>query len=211
MAGVEELRAQLKEAEAALAVDPSDAELRQLTVELRTLIQSASGAEPEAADDGRYVLWLCKMLMYCSEDIFADEDAVKRAPKRARAAEPSAAPKPAAAAPVAATSQTVEIVDSDEGDDAAPELEADELDVKVVGDDLPEAISTFAQAGLHPLMLRNIEKVAGYRRPTIVQKYSLPILLKRRDLLATAQTGALTAHTSRSLTLLKAVVRRERS
>lgn len=56
MAGVEELRAQLREAEEALAANPADAELRQLTVELRALIQSAGGAgagEPEGADEGR--------------------------------------------------------------------------------------------------------------------------------------------------------------
>ena len=53
MASVEELRAQLQEAEAALAADPNDAELRQLTVELKTLIQSGV-AEGGSADEGRY-------------------------------------------------------------------------------------------------------------------------------------------------------------
>ena len=54
MASVEELRAQLQEAEAALAADPNDAELRQLTVELKTLIQSAIVEEGASADEGRY-------------------------------------------------------------------------------------------------------------------------------------------------------------
>lgn len=114
---------------------------------------------------------------------------MKRAPKRARADEPPKAPAPAAAAAPAPAAQDLDAQDSDEGESGAPELEADELEVKVVGDDLPGAVTSFAQAGLHPLIMRNIEKVAGYRRPTVVQKYSLPILLKRRDLLATAQTG----------------------
>jgi hypothetical protein len=52
MASLEELQAQLKEAETALSADPSDVELKQLVEELRGLAQSAS-VDAQEGDDGR--------------------------------------------------------------------------------------------------------------------------------------------------------------
>lgn len=49
-------------------------------------------------------------------------------------------------------------------------------------------ITSFAESGLDPAILTNI-KLSKYDKPTPVQKYSIPILLSERDLMASAQTG----------------------
>lgn len=47
---------------------------------------------------------------------------------------------------------------------------------------------TFEAAGLHPVMLRNVE-LAGYKVPTPIQKYCLPGIAAGYDVIAIAQTG----------------------
>ena len=47
---------------------------------------------------------------------------------------------------------------------------------------------TFKDAGLHPVMLRNVE-LAGYQVPTPIQKYCLPAIAMGHDVIAIAQTG----------------------
>lgn len=47
----------------------------------------------------------------------------------------------------------------------------------------------FADLKLHPWIEENIKK-SGYDRPTPVQKYSIPTLNARRDLMSCAQTGS---------------------
>lgn len=49
-------------------------------------------------------------------------------------------------------------------------------------------ISSFADAGLHPIMLENI-RLCGYKVPTPIQAYGIPAILAGRDLMAVAQTG----------------------
>lgn len=51
-----------------------------------------------------------------------------------------------------------------------------------------DAISQFEDAGLHPVMLRNIE-LCGYKVPTPIQAYCLPSILTGHDIIAVAQTG----------------------
>lgn len=46
----------------------------------------------------------------------------------------------------------------------------------------------FGDAGLHPVMLKNIE-LCGYERPTPIQAYCLPAILSNHDVIAVAQTG----------------------
>ena len=46
----------------------------------------------------------------------------------------------------------------------------------------------FENAGLHPVMYKNIE-LCGYKVPTPIQAYCLPSILKNRDVIAVAQTG----------------------
>lgn len=52
----------------------------------------------------------------------------------------------------------------------------------------PDPIRAFKDAALHPIMLSNVEK-CGYVIPTPIQAYTIPAVLKGRDIIATAQTG----------------------
>ncbi|SZF00554.1 unnamed protein product [Blumeria hordei] len=50
-------------------------------------------------------------------------------------------------------------------------------------------IFSFKEAGLHPVMLKNVE-LAGYSIPTPIQQYCLPAVFKGYDIVASAQTGS---------------------
>ncbi|XP_053154234.1 probable ATP-dependent RNA helicase DDX4 isoform X2 [Hemicordylus capensis] len=65
----------------------------------------------------------------------------------------------------------------------------DNILVEVSGLDPPPAILTFEEAGLCQTLVKNIAR-AGYFKLTPVQKYSIPIVLAGRDLMACAQTGS---------------------
>lgn len=52
----------------------------------------------------------------------------------------------------------------------------------------PDPIRAFQDAGLHPVMLSNVEK-SGYTIPTPIQAYTIPAVIKGKDIIATAQTG----------------------
>ncbi|XP_058536173.1 probable ATP-dependent RNA helicase DDX4 isoform X2 [Ochotona princeps] len=65
----------------------------------------------------------------------------------------------------------------------------DTILVEVSGQDPPPAILTFEEANLCQTLNNNIAK-AGYTKLTPVQKYSIPIILAGRDLMACAQTGS---------------------
>ncbi|XP_021117073.1 probable ATP-dependent RNA helicase DDX4 [Heterocephalus glaber] len=65
----------------------------------------------------------------------------------------------------------------------------DTILVEVSGHDAPPAILTFEEANLGQTLNNNIVK-AGYTKLTPVQKYSIPIILAGRDLVACAQTGS---------------------
>jgi len=54
---------------------------------------------------------------------------------------------------------------------------------------VPEPITTFTNPPLDDHLISNIE-LAGYKVPTPVQKYSVPIVMSGRDLMACAQTGS---------------------
>uniref|UniRef100_A0A8C5SM28 RNA helicase n=1 Tax=Laticauda laticaudata TaxID=8630 RepID=A0A8C5SM28_LATLA len=65
----------------------------------------------------------------------------------------------------------------------------DNILVEVSGLDPPPAILNFEEAGLCETLTKNIARV-GYFKLTPVQKYSIPIVLAERDLMACAQTGS---------------------
>ncbi|XP_068858248.1 probable ATP-dependent RNA helicase DDX4 isoform X2 [Aphelocoma coerulescens] len=65
----------------------------------------------------------------------------------------------------------------------------DENVVEVSGLDPPAALMSFADTNICHTLTVNIAK-AGYSKPTPVQKYSIPIILAGRDLMACAQTGS---------------------
>jgi len=80
----------------------------------------------------------------------------------------------------------------EEGNAPATELvNFDKYDIAVEtsGKDCPPPISTFTDLDLGPVLQNNI-KLARYDKPTPVQKYSLPIVMAGRDLMACAQTGS---------------------
>ncbi|XP_053264175.1 probable ATP-dependent RNA helicase DDX4 isoform X1 [Podarcis raffonei] len=65
----------------------------------------------------------------------------------------------------------------------------DNILVEVSGHDPPPAILTFEEANLCPTLMKNIART-GYLKLTPVQKYSIPIIMAGRDLMACAQTGS---------------------
>ncbi|NWH73272.1 DDX4 helicase, partial [Piaya cayana] len=65
----------------------------------------------------------------------------------------------------------------------------DENIVEVSGIDPPAPLLSFGEANLCQTLNRNVAK-AGYSKLTPVQKYSIPIILAGRDLMACAQTGS---------------------
>ncbi|KAI0019612.1 DEAD-domain-containing protein [Xylariomycetidae sp. FL0641] len=65
----------------------------------------------------------------------------------------------------------------------------DDIPVEASGHDVPEPTLTFSNPPLDDHLLRNIE-LAHYKVPTPVQKYSIPIVMGGRDLMACAQTGS---------------------
>lgn len=65
----------------------------------------------------------------------------------------------------------------------------DDIPIEASGSDVPEPVNTFTNPPLDDHLLSNI-KLASYTTPTPVQKYSIPIVMGGRDLMACAQTGS---------------------
>ncbi|KAK4941342.1 DEAD-box ATP-dependent RNA helicase [Elasticomyces elasticus] len=65
----------------------------------------------------------------------------------------------------------------------------DDIPVEASGQDVPEAVNAFTNPPLDDHLIANI-KLAHYAVPTPVQKYSIPIVMGGRDLMACAQTGS---------------------
>jgi len=65
----------------------------------------------------------------------------------------------------------------------------DDIPVEASGTGVPEPILQFTNPPLDDHLLSNI-KLACYKTPTPVQKYSVPIVMGGRDLMACAQTGS---------------------
>ncbi|KAF3940268.1 hypothetical protein ABW19_dt0209184 [Dactylella cylindrospora] len=65
----------------------------------------------------------------------------------------------------------------------------DDIPVEASGSNVPEPVTAFTNPPLDPHLLSNIE-LARYTVPTPVQKYSIPIVMGGRDLMACAQTGS---------------------
>ena len=65
----------------------------------------------------------------------------------------------------------------------------EDIPVETSGHDCPEPIKLFADIDFGAAINRNIQR-CKFKNPTPVQKYAIPISLKRRDLMACAQTGS---------------------
>ncbi|KAL9619830.1 MAG: hypothetical protein Q9160_005570 [Pyrenula sp. 1 TL-2023] len=63
------------------------------------------------------------------------------------------------------------------------------INVTAESTDRPAPIGDFANAGLHPTMVQNIQ-LCGYEVPTPVQAYTIPAVLQNRDVIGVAQTGS---------------------
>jgi len=65
----------------------------------------------------------------------------------------------------------------------------DDIPVDATGENVPKSINTFDELNFHEIISSNI-KLTHYTKPTPVQKYSMPIITAKRDLMACAQTGS---------------------
>jgi len=65
----------------------------------------------------------------------------------------------------------------------------DDIPVEASGEDCPPPIESFADVTLHPTLAKNIE-FANFKKPTPVQRHSMPVGIAQRDLMACAQTGS---------------------
>ncbi|TKA52778.1 hypothetical protein B0A55_12521, partial [Friedmanniomyces simplex] len=64
-----------------------------------------------------------------------------------------------------------------------------EIKVTVEGEQQVARILEFEDAGLHPVILRNVQ-LCGYERPTPIQSYAIPAVLQGKDIVAVSQTGS---------------------
>lgn len=65
----------------------------------------------------------------------------------------------------------------------------DKIPVEVSGQSCPKPVDEFSETTLPAQVAANI-KLAGFQKPTPVQRYSIPAGLKGRDLMSCAQTGS---------------------
>lgn len=65
----------------------------------------------------------------------------------------------------------------------------DDIPVDATGENVPKCISNFDELDFHDIISNNI-KLTKYTKPTPVQKYAMPIISAKRDLMACAQTGS---------------------
>ncbi|PNY26698.1 ATP-dependent RNA helicase ded1 [Tolypocladium capitatum] len=65
----------------------------------------------------------------------------------------------------------------------------DQIDVQQEGPVKINPIWSFKDAGLHPVLLENVQ-LSGYDNPTPIQKYTIPSMLQGYDVIGIAQTGS---------------------
>nr|XP_022337076.1 ATP-dependent RNA helicase DDX3X-like isoform X2 [Crassostrea virginica] len=65
----------------------------------------------------------------------------------------------------------------------------EDIPVEATGENSPKNIETFEDCNLGEIIRNNIV-LSRYSKPTPVQKYAIPIVLAKRDLMACAQTGS---------------------
>ncbi|GAM28709.1 hypothetical protein SAMD00019534_118850 [Acytostelium subglobosum LB1] len=64
-----------------------------------------------------------------------------------------------------------------------------ELDIRIIGNDLVNPVTSFGHMGFDDTMIQAIQK-QGYETPTTIQKQSVPIAMSGRDMIAIAKTGS---------------------
>lgn len=69
----------------------------------------------------------------------------------------------------------------------------DDIPVEATGAGVPDPVNQFTNPPLDPVLLENIS-MSRYTTPTPVQKYSIPIVAEKRDLMACAQVSLEKSH-----------------
>lgn len=64
----------------------------------------------------------------------------------------------------------------------------DKIEVKVTGLKDMNPILSFEESGLREFLKDNVKR-SGYKKPTPVQRYAIPVIMSGRDLMGCAQTG----------------------
>jgi ATP-dependent RNA helicase DDX3X len=64
-----------------------------------------------------------------------------------------------------------------------------DIPVEISGEDCPDPLETFDKCELYESVAKNVQR-AKYHNPTPIQKFSIPSIMKGRDLMACAQTGS---------------------
>ena len=64
----------------------------------------------------------------------------------------------------------------------------EQIEVQQEGPVRIQPIRSFKDAGLHPVMMENVQ-LMGYDSPTPIQKYTIPSMLQGHDVIGIAQTG----------------------
>jgi len=62
-------------------------------------------------------------------------------------------------------------------------------EIALLGDNIPNPINTFLEAGLNPVMVQTLNRM-GWTAPTPIQAQGLPMALSGRDVVGIAQTGS---------------------
>jgi len=65
----------------------------------------------------------------------------------------------------------------------------EKIQVKSTGENIPPPIKTFEEANLRKLLMDNVSR-SGYKKPTPIQGYGMPMIFAKRDVMACAQTGS---------------------
>jgi superfamily II DNA/RNA helicase len=64
------------------------------------------------------------------------------------------------------------------------------IKMKVIGDNVPPQIDTFKFDGIHFTLLSTLINKMGFINPTPIQRYSIPIVIGNRDLIACSRNGS---------------------
>lgn len=65
----------------------------------------------------------------------------------------------------------------------------EDIPVEMTGNSTPKPVNNFEEIEFTEIIRNNV-MLAGYHRPTPVQKYAIPVISAKRDLMACAQTGS---------------------
>ncbi|TPX60696.1 hypothetical protein PhCBS80983_g01617 [Powellomyces hirtus] len=66
----------------------------------------------------------------------------------------------------------------------------DDIEVSVAGHDVPDPLMTFKESDLHEGIKWMLQELASYKKPTPIQRFAIPSISARRDIMACAQTGS---------------------